>query len=612
MQLSNIKTLHFYKNQLSGAIPSELGNLKTLVRFTLSDNQFSGTIPSELGQLTNLKTLTLRNNQLGGSIPKELGNLAAIESLNLSGNQLTGALPPELGQLTNLLRLELYKNLLSGTIPVQLSKLIKLKTLQLAENQLVGTIPSELGRLINLEYLALYDNQLTGSIPDSLGQLQRLGSMFLYRNQLSGKIPAVLSTLPNFKDFRISRNQFVFSDFELEYQTYKTNLSRFSYKPQNKIDITETISSVVVNGGITLRSNLFASPNNLYQWYKDGVIIAGETSIDLVITNATEADSGVYHFTVTNTIINDLTLERNPITLVIRPIDATLLTECDTCKSFKPTPGAYIVSGWVKEERQEQVENYTNTAITINIANNSNTVSTTTFSPSGDIIDGWQRITGQFSISDSAIGLSLDLVNDNTPANSESIQYDQFFEDIPLNSSESKTTGYRIKVLTDLSSCEAGTINVLDFDREINVYASYYMEVGKIYKIVDELSATYIQVISRNLFGVPTAADTGEPKSLVKKSKYNCRQLAEAITAAQSTTSVMAYFDDIRIHPFNGNMKSFVYDPNTQRLMAELDENNYATFYEYDQEGGLIRVKKETEKGVYTIQETRSSSAKKL
>lgn len=70
-------------------------------------------------------------------------------------------------------------------------------------------------------------------------------------------------------------------------------------------------------------------------------------------------------------------------------------------------------------------------------------------------------------------------------------------------------------------------------------------------------------------------------------------------------------FDDIRIHPFNGSMKSFVYDPVTQQLMAELDENNYGTFYEYDKEGGLVRVKKETERGVYTIQETRSNSYKR-
>jgi hypothetical protein len=72
----------------------------------------------------------------------------------------------------------------------------------------------------------------------------------------------------------------------------------------------------------------------------------------------------------------------------------------------------------------------------------------------------------------------------------------------------------------------------------------------------------------------------------------------------------LSFFDDIRIHPFNSNLKSFVYDQATQRLMAELDENNYATFYEYDNEGGLIRVKKETAKGIFTIQETRSSTIK--
>jgi uncharacterized repeat protein (TIGR01451 family) len=73
---------------------------------------------------------------------------------------------------------------------------------------------------------------------------------------------------------------------------------------------------------------------------------------------------------------------------------------------------------------------------------------------------------------------------------------------------------------------------------------------------------------------------------------------------------VISYFDDVRVLPTKGNMKSFVYDQKTQRLMAELDENNYSTFYEYDLEGGLIRIKKETEKGVFTIQETRSGNVK--
>jgi hypothetical protein len=70
------------------------------------------------------------------------------------------------------------------------------------------------------------------------------------------------------------------------------------------------------------------------------------------------------------------------------------------------------------------------------------------------------------------------------------------------------------------------------------------------------------------------------------------------------------YFDDIRIFPKDGQMKTYVYDPVTLRLASMLDENNYATFYEYDEEGKLIRIKKETEKGIMTIQENREGIKK--
>jgi len=72
------------------------------------------------------------------------------------------------------------------------------------------------------------------------------------------------------------------------------------------------------------------------------------------------------------------------------------------------------------------------------------------------------------------------------------------------------------------------------------------------------------------------------------------------------------FFDDIRIHPFKSNMKAFVYDPFTLRLHATLDENNYATFYEYDSEGKLIRVKRETERGIVTLKEHRQELIKGL
>lgn len=78
----------------------------------------------------------------------------------------------------------------------------------------------------------------------------------------------------------------------------------------------------------------------------------------------------------------------------------------------------------------------------------------------------------------------------------------------------------------------------------------------------------------------------------------------------RSTGNSAVYFDDIRIHPYNAVMKSYVYSPSDLRMMAELDENNYATMFEYDDDGTLIRLKKETEKGIKTISETRSAMLK--
>lgn len=77
-----------------------------------------------------------------------------------------------------------------------------------------------------------------------------------------------------------------------------------------------------------------------------------------------------------------------------------------------------------------------------------------------------------------------------------------------------------------------------------------------------------------------------------------------------NTSGQPLYLDDIRVHPFNSNMKSYVYDPVNLRLVAELDANNYARFYEYDEEGTLIRTKVETRDGVKTINETRSALQK--
>ena len=77
-----------------------------------------------------------------------------------------------------------------------------------------------------------------------------------------------------------------------------------------------------------------------------------------------------------------------------------------------------------------------------------------------------------------------------------------------------------------------------------------------------------------------------------------------------SSVNSPLYVDDLRIQPERSSMLSYVYDSDNYRLQATLDENNYATIYEYDHEGRLTTIKKETERGLKTIQHNQSYLAR--
>jgi hypothetical protein len=104
-----------------------------------------------------------------------------------------------------------------------------------------------------------------------------------------------------------------------------------------------------------------------------------------------------------------------------------------------------------------------------------------------------------------------------------------------------------------------------------------------------------------------TLTPTGSPARVegwkrleVKIPKFSSFQL-------ELVPSGSVYVDDIRIMPLDGQIGTYVYDATTLRLAAQLDENNFATFYEYDAEGTPVRVKKETERGIMTLKENRQS-----
>ena len=207
VSLAKLQSLNLGWNELTGEIPTELGNLAKLQSLHLNWNELTGEIPAELGGLANLQSLHLSGNELTGEMPAELGNLANLQSLNLDGNELTGEIPAELGGLSNLQSLNLVGNELTGEIPTELGNLANLQELNLGWNQLTGEIPAELGSLSNLEWLELSRNQLTGPVPVEVGSLANLRELDLSRNQLTGPIPAEVGSLANLRELDLSSNQ---------------------------------------------------------------------------------------------------------------------------------------------------------------------------------------------------------------------------------------------------------------------------------------------------------------------------------------------------------------------------------------------------------------------
>ena len=204
-----VTVLNLYDSQLTGAIPTELGNLSNLQRLVLYRNELTGPVPAWLGALANLIELSLWGNRLSGPIPTSLGDLANLRWLLLSSNRLSGSIPPQLGDLGNLRWLYLHDSQLTGEIPTELGNLTNLERLSLSQNQLTGPIPTELGRLANLQRLYLSSNQLTGPIPAWLGDLTDLQGLSLSHNQLTGPIPTELDDLSNLEELYLRGNRLV-------------------------------------------------------------------------------------------------------------------------------------------------------------------------------------------------------------------------------------------------------------------------------------------------------------------------------------------------------------------------------------------------------------------
>ncbi|GAU38514.1 hypothetical protein TSUD_396310 [Trifolium subterraneum] len=224
--LSTLVWLHLNNNSFHGEFPSFLKNLKQLLILDIGDNQMSGTIPSWIGDIFSLmRILRLSQNKFQGNIPSQLCKLSTLHILDFSNNMLMGSIPHCIGNLTSMIQGKKPQVLIAPGQPryfewyeQDVSEIIKgredhytrnLKlvfNVDLSNNNLSGPIPKGITHLTALQFLNLSHNHLSGEIPTTIGDMKLLESLDLSHDQLSGSIPSTMSSLTFLSHINLSYN----------------------------------------------------------------------------------------------------------------------------------------------------------------------------------------------------------------------------------------------------------------------------------------------------------------------------------------------------------------------------------------------------------------------
>ncbi|XP_058183267.1 probable LRR receptor-like serine/threonine-protein kinase At1g56140 isoform X5 [Rhododendron vialii] len=139
---SKLSNLRFQGNAFEGGIPSIFSKLTSLTDLRISDLSNGSSSLTFLNDMTSLtlSTLILRNNNISGTIPSNIGDFPSLSQLDLSFNNLTGPIPDSLFNLRSLSYLFLGNNKLTGMLPT--TKSPSLLHIDVSYNQLVGELPS--------------------------------------------------------------------------------------------------------------------------------------------------------------------------------------------------------------------------------------------------------------------------------------------------------------------------------------------------------------------------------------------------------------------------------------------------------------------------------------
>ncbi|HDR68330.1 MAG TPA: T9SS type A sorting domain-containing protein [Bacteroidaceae bacterium] len=319
IQDGHIKDLWLQNNNLTGELPQEIGDLEHLYTFGVSLNNLTGSVPSSLGNMSGLMYLTLSANNFTGTLPDIFESMALITTIRISNNQFTGELPPSLNA-GNIMDFYCPNNNLHGNLP-QFTGSTRLYRFHCDKNNFSGNIPDHYGDL-PLQELVIYDNNLSGPLP---------GNIFK----------------PELERLFIRDNYFTFAVIEPYYDEI-ISLANYNYSPGKKMplhfnELEFDLNEPMELNALTLSVYNPGGNNNRYKWFRNNVEVFSSNSPSYTIPSAGAIHAGIYRFEVTNTVVTDLILISENITVSIigvnEPPTDILLSKTDVDENYTGVAG---------------------------------------------------------------------------------------------------------------------------------------------------------------------------------------------------------------------------------------------------------------------------------
>jgi len=280
----SLESLHCRENHLLILDVSQIATLRVL------DCAVNPLISLNLVNNTALEYLDCDANLLNSL---DLSNNPRLSFLNCSGNQLPNldiSNNTELRELrcsfVGLNSLDLSKNNLLSYLNCEHNKLT---TLDLRKNPSLAWLNCGFNLLSNLD----------------ISQNPLLEHFYCWNNRFKNLDISKNSRLTY---FRCENNNLTFDSLEPA-----IGITNFTYSPQDSIGVTQYITELV--GNTFIYPLEVGGENNIYQWYKDDVLLPSQTSDTLQLINVQLDDSGVYRCEVTNSIVSGLKLYSRKITI---------------------------------------------------------------------------------------------------------------------------------------------------------------------------------------------------------------------------------------------------------------------------------------------------------